>query len=297
MKKIFLVLAVILCVHELKAQELNATVKVLSPAIQGTDRSVFETLETTAREFLNGYRWGNDKFRNDERIECNFTINVTKKLSVDEFEANITVQSRRPVYKASYTTIMINYIDNDFEFKYTAFQPFDFNENTFTNNLTSVLAYYAYIVIGLDYDSFSSEGGTYFYQKAQAIVNNAQNSNYKGWKAFEGNKNRYWLAENLSNSNFKMVRSCLYQYHRLGMDLMSQDVEKARQTILTALEGLQKTHAIQPSSFLMQIFFIAKSDEIINIYSPAQPDTKSKLATLLTTIDPGNSNKYDKLRN
>jgi hypothetical protein len=278
------------------AQELNCNVKVLSPAIQGTERSVFETLETAIKEFMNNTRWTNDNFKQDERIECNITINVTKRISVDEFEANIIVQSRRPVYKSSYNTNLINYQDNDFTFKYTPFQPFEFNENTYINNLTSTLGYYAYIFIGLDYDTFSPDGGTPYYQKAQTIVNNAQNSSEKGWKAFEGSKNRYWLAENLANANFKGVRSCLYNYHRMGLDMMTVDVELSRKNIADALEGLQKVHNMQMGSFLMQIFFLAKADEIVNIFTVATPDVKSKLVPLLNTIDPGNVTKYEKLR-
>jgi hypothetical protein len=278
------------------AQELNCTVKVLSPAIQGTERSVFETLETAIKEFMNNTRWTNDNFKQDEKIECNLTINVTKRNSVDEFEANIIVQSRRPVYKSSYNTNLINYQDNDFTFKYTPFQPFEFNENTFINNLTSTLGYYAYIFIGLDYDTFSPEGGTPYYQKAQTIVNNSQNAPDKGWKAFEGSKNRYWLAENLANANFKGVRSCLYNYHRNGLDMMTNDVEMARKNIADALDGLMKVHNLQMGSFLMQVFFLAKADEVVNIFSVAPPDVKSKLVPLLNTIDPGNVTKYEKLR-
>lgn len=294
-KHLLLFVLIALC-NSLIAQELNCTVKVLSPAIQGTEKSVFETLETAVKEFMNNTRWSNDNFKQDERIECNITINVTKRLAVDEFEANIIVQSRRPVYKSSYNTNLINYQDNDFTFKYTPFQPFEFNENTFTNNLTSTLGYYAYIFIGLDYDTYSPDGGTPFYQKAQTIVNNAQNASDKGWKAFEGSKNRYWLAENLANSNYKGVRSCLYNYHRMGLDRMTQDVELSRKSITDGLEGLLKVHNMQMGSFLMQIFFLAKADEIVNIFSVATPDVKNKLVTLLNTIDPGNVTKYEKLR-
>ena len=278
------------------AQELNCTVKVLSPAIQGTERSVFETLETAVKEFMNNTRWTNDNYKQDEKIECNITINVTKRISVDEFEANIIVQSRRPVYKSSYNTNLINYQDNDFTFKYTPFQPFEFNENTFINNLTSTLGYYAFIFIGLDYDTFSPDGGTPYYQKAQTIVNNAQNAPDKGWKAFEGSKNRYWLAENLANANFKGVRSCLYNYHRMGLDMMTNDVELARKNIADALEGLLKVHNMQMGSFLMQVFFLAKADEVVNIFSIATPEVKTKLVPILNTIDPGNVTKYEKLR-
>ncbi len=294
--KLFLFGVILVFSKTLCAQELNCNVKVLSPAIQGTDKTVFETLETSIKDFMNNTRWTNDNFKEDERIECNLTINITKRNSVDDFEANIIVQARRPVYKSSYNTNIINYQDNDFTFKYTPFQPFEFNDNSFTNNLTSTLAFYAYIFIGLDYDTFSPEGGSPYYQKAQGIVNNAQNAPDKGWKAFEGSKNRYWIAENLSNANFKALRSCMYVYHRQGLDLMTQDVELARKNIAEALEGLMKVHNISMGSFLMQLFFLAKADEIVNIFSAATPDVKGKLVTLLNTIDPGNTTKYEKLR-
>jgi hypothetical protein len=298
LKSIFgLLLLGCLFLHDAKAQELNCTVQVLSPQVAGTgnDKRVFETLKTAITEFMNNTRWTNDNFKSDERIECSITINVQDRLSTDDFKATIQVQSRRPVFKASYNTVLLNYLDQDFTFKYAEFQPLEYNENAFITNLTSVLGFYANIIIGLDYDSFSLEGGTPFYQKAQAVVNNAQSANDKGWKAFEGNRNRYWLAENLANANFKGLRACIYNYHRNGLDIMATDVEGGRKVIQGALESLMKVHQISPGSFIMQQFFVAKNDEIVNIFSTAGPDVKAKLIPMLSLMDPGNGNKYTKL--
>jgi hypothetical protein len=278
-----------------RAQELNCTVQIQSPQLSDVEKRLFETLKTSITEFLNNTKWTNDVYRNDERIECSMVIIVNEKLSVDEFKGTIQVQSRRPVFKTSYNTLMLNYLDQDFSFRYTEFQPLEFNENAYISNLTSVLAYYAFIILGLDYDSFSSEGGTMYYQKAQQVVNNAQGTNERGWRAFESQRNRYWLAENLANPNFKNLRLCIYQYHRLGLDLMSTDLEKGRTACFEALDLLAKVHQISPLSFLMQQFFVAKSDEVVSMFSNAPPDQKAKLVPLLTRIDPANNNKYIKI--
>ncbi|MCK6650026.1 MAG: DUF4835 family protein [Bacteroidia bacterium] len=277
------------------AQELNCKVQVLSQQIQGTDKRVFTTLQTAIFEFMNNKKWTNDQFKLDERIDCSILINVTERPSTDQFIATIQVQSRRPVYKSSYNSVLLNYNDNDFQFTYLENQPLEFNENQFTTNLTSVLGFYAYLIIGMDYDTFSMNGGTTYLQKAQNIVNQAQNTSETGWRAFESNKNRYWLINNMLDAPFINIRECMYNYHRKGLDEMVSNKEGGRANILEALESLRKVHQARPLSFAMQIFFNAKSDEIINIFSGAFSDEKSKVVTLLNDIDPTNSNKYQKI--
>lgn len=277
------------------SQELNCKVQVLSQQIQGTDKRVFETLQTAIYEFMNNRKWTNDAFKNNERIDCSILINVTERPSTDEFKATLQVQVRRPVFKASYNSVLLNNNDNDFQFKYLESQPLEFTENLHLSNLTSVLAYYAYLIIGLDYDSFSLDGGTPYLQKSLAIVNNAQGSSDLGWKAFDGNKNRYWLINNMMDASFVPLRECMYKYHRLGMDLMVDNKESGRAAILESLEELKKVHQIKPLSYSLQVFFNAKSDEIINIFSGAFPDEKAKVVNLLNEIDPTNSNKYQKI--
>lgn len=277
------------------AQELNCTVQVLAPQIQNVDKKVFESLQTSIFEFMNNTRWTSDVFKNDERIECSISINLAQQVSQGEYKGTLQVQSRRPTYKTSYNSPILNYNDNDFSFKYLEFQQLEFSENTFTSNLTSVLAFYAYMIIGMDYDSFAPEGGTQFYARAQTIVNNAQNATETGWKAFEGNKNRYWFVQNMLDQNFKPIRQALYGYHRLGLDIMNGDIEAGRGEIFTSIEQLQKVYNVVPNSYLMQIFFNAKSDEIINIFSEAFPDIRAKIVPILTLIDPGNSSKYQRI--
>lgn len=277
------------------AQELNCKVQVLSQQIQGTDKRVFTTLQTAIFEFMNNKKWTNDQFKLDERIDCSILINVTERPSTDQFVATIQVQSRRPIYKSSYNSVLLNYNDNDFQFTYLENQPLEFNENQFTTNLTSVLGFYAYLIIGMDYDTFSMNGGTTYLQKAQNIVNQAQNTSEPGWRAFESNKNRYWLINNMLDAPFINIRECMYNYHRKGLDEMVSNKEGGRANILEALESLRKVHQARPLSFAMQVFFNAKSDEIINIFSGAFSDEKSKVVTLLNDIDPTNSNKYQKI--
>ncbi|MCC7231678.1 MAG: DUF4835 family protein [Bacteroidia bacterium] len=274
------------------AQELNCQVSVLTPQIQASDKTIYETLQTAIREFINNKQWTTDKFLNQERIECTMIITISERVSVDEFKANIQIQSRRPVYHTSYNSPMFNHQDNDFNFKYVQDQVLDFDESNINSNLTAVLAYYAYIILGFDYDSFSLEGGTPYFAKAQTIVNNATGLSERGWKAFESTSNRYWLAENLMNVSFKPLRDCIYKYHRLGFDKMSEDMSNSLSVISAALKNLRKVYSDKPNSFLMQVFFNAKRDEIVNLYSQAPQVEKSQVVQVLSLIDPANSLKY-----
>lgn len=293
MKKIIAVLFSCVVMLSVSAQELNCQITVNSGAIQTSDKKIFETLQQSLFEFVNHRRWTNDNYMQHERIECSMLINITERLSTDEFKATIQIQSRRPVFSTSYNSPLMNYIDKDFTFKYVEFQPLDFNETQFGTNLTAVVAYYSYIILGFDYDSFSPEGGTPYFQKAQNIVTLGQNAVETGWKAFEGTQNRYWLTEEIMNVQFKPLRECMYQYHRTGLDAMSEKVAPSRAQILDALKKLRKVNQDKPGSFTLQVFFQAKSDEIINIFSKGEPDEKNQLLTLLSEIDPANYNKYE----
>jgi hypothetical protein len=277
------------------AQELNCQVKVLSQQVTGTEKRVFETLETAIYEFMNNRKWTNETFKQEERIDCSILINITERLSTDEFRATLQIQSRRPIFKTSYNSVLLNYNDNDIQFRYLESQPLDFAENSNLSNLTSILAYYAYVVIGLDYDSFAPDGGTPYLQKALNVVQTAQSSDQAGWKAFDGDKNRYWLINNMLDATYRPLRECMYNYHRLGLDVMVDNKEGGRAAILESLLTLKKIHQMRALSFNMQVFFNAKSDELINIFTGAFPDEKSKAVNLLNEIDPTNSNKYQKI--
>ncbi|MFN8714206.1 MAG: DUF4835 family protein [Bacteroidota bacterium] len=296
LNQIFIVVA-IFTTTAAAAQELNCQVQVVSPQIQGTsERRIFDNLQKAIFEFMNNTKWTNDVFGPDERINCSFFINVTDKLSNDEYKATLQVQSTRTVFKSSYNSVMLNHNDANFQFKYIEFQAFDFTINQHTTNLTSVLAYYAYVILALDYDSFSPSGGTPYWQKAQTIVANAQNTPERGWRSQEDTKNRYWLVENMLQPLFAPMRTCIYKYHRMGFDIMYSDVAAGRAAVLEALQGLEAIHAQRPLSFPMQIFFNAKSDEVVKLFSQGMPDEKGKVIPLLQKIDPGNGIKYQRIQ-
>lgn len=279
------------------SQELNCQVSVISPQIQGTtEKQIFEQLQKAIFEFMNNTKWTKDNYTTSERIDCSILITVAQKLSVDEYRATIQVQSRRPIFKSSYFSPTVNYIDENFIFKFQQFQQLDFNLNTFSNNITSVLAYYAYVILANDYDTFSNLGGTEYFQKAQLIVSNAQSASEAGWKSFESNKNRYWIVENALQPVFQPIRECMYKYHRLGLDIMNEKPAEGRKEILKSFDLLSVVYKNRPASFIMELFFDAKVDEVVNIFSKAPPDEKVKAVEILTTIDPANSTKYFKIQ-
>lgn len=279
----------------LSAQELNCTVQVLTPSLQG-DKSIFDILEKSIFEFMNNRRWTTDNYKNDERIECSIIINITERNN-DAFNATIQVQSRRPVYNTSYNSILFNYLDQEFQFSYVQSQPLYFSETSYQSNLTSVLAFYANMILAYDADTFSLLGGTPYYQKANNILNNAQaDGSTHGWKSFESQRNRYWMVSNMIDPVYAPIRECNYKYHRLGLDEMSQDKEKGRKVILENMTTLLKrAYQDRPTSFSLQLYFNAKRDEIINIFSGAASDEKIKILELLNEVDPSNSNKYQKI--
>ena len=296
MRRLFILLSILFFhIISIKAQELKCAINVTAPSVAGSDRTVYEKMQQALYEFMNSRQWTNYKFTTEERIDVNILITIQNRVSTDQFTGNMQIQARRPVYKTSYNSTLFNHIDNDIDFKYVEQQPLEFIENTNTSNLTSLLAYYTYIILGLDFDSFSKNGGTPYFEKAQSIVINSQNSAEKGWKAFESQRNRYWLIENLLNSQYAPIREAIYSYHRLGLDAMYDNVENGRAAITSALDLLQKVHRQKPGSFLMQAFFSAKADEFVNIYTEAPPMEKPRVVNILREIDPTNSNKYQKI--
>lgn len=276
-------------------QDLLCNVQVLSPQIQGSDKQVFETLEQTIREFMNNRKWADDVFSNEERIECNLVINITSRPSVNEFKATAQIQTSRPVFNTSYNTTLLNFTDEDWSFKYAELEPIEFSESGSNPNLAAMLAFYAYTIIGMDYDSYSLEGGSPYFQKAQNIVNNAQQTNSPGWKAFEGNRNRYWVLENMLNPQFKPYRQGIYEYHRLGLDLLYDDLEKGRQSMFNAITQMNKVSKGKPGAFLLQLFFTAKSDEIVSAFTEAAADIQQRIVPILIQTDPTNLTKYQNI--
>lgn len=286
------------------AQELRANVSVQAAQLStGTDKKIFSTLQSALAEFLNNRRWTDDAFTPAERIECNVLLNVTQALGNNTYKASLTIQATRPVFNAGYTTSILNTQDNNIVFKYIEFQPLEFNEqrivanDPLVSNLTASLAYYIYIILGMDYDSFSPRGGDNFFKKALNIVNNAPDGkDISGWKAFEGNRNRYWLQDNLLNVKFARFHDVMYQYHRQGLDQMYEDVNKGRAAVMNCLNMLMGIHEEMPNSMLLQVFFNAKSDELLKIFSKAPPQEKIRAGQMLSVLDVPNANKYQQLR-
>lgn len=297
MKKISILLLLICCFANVQAQELNARVNVNADQIQRTDKQIFNDMQQSMTQFLNQRKWTNDKYQTKERIDCTFLV-IISSASTDQFSAQVQIQSQRPVYNSSYYSVLINQRDEEWAFEYRQFQNLEFNENTFTNNLTSLLAYYAYIIIGMDMDTYSPEGGTEMYLKAQTILNNAIDRPGWGQTAGQGGKNRYYFIENLLNDRFKPMRSLFYEYHRLGLDIMydATKQEEARKIIFKSLSALSDMARIAGNSMLFKVFFNAKADELVGIFSEASPSTKSKVKELLKRIDPANIDKYDRIK-
>lgn len=284
----------LLCGLLVNGQELNCNVIVSSQQIQGSNKQVFETLRKSLYEFVNNKKWTDHVFKDEERIDCSLMFTITDQNS-DEFRGTLQIQARRPVYNSSYTTNLLNYKDNDIHFRYVEFESLEFNEQAHTSNLVAIVAFYVNMILGMDYDTYAPEGGTLFFQRAETIVNNAQNAPESGWKAFEGTKNRYWFVENMMNDKYSPMRSCMYRYHRSGLDRMSAVVDEGRGEIAEAIMELRPAYRENPTAMIWQLFFTAKSDEITSIFTEAFPDERSRIVIVLKEIDPANASKWDKI--
>lgn len=279
-----------------QSQDLNARVQILSSQVQNANKRSLEVLETSIQDFLNGRKWNTDVLKPQERLECIFTITIKEWDGSSNFKAEAQIQSSRPIYGTTYNSIVLNISDKDFDFIYSEGQPLDFSDQNYISNLSSLLAYYAYIITGMDYDTFSKFGGTAYYNKAQTVLDNAQNAPNKGWKAFEGLRNRYWLIENLNNKSYNPIRESLYEYHRNGLDVMADDQSKGRKVILEILPQLQKIDKQKQGSMINQVFFSTKAAELIDILSGSDPQEKMKAYNILTEVDPANITKYEVLK-
>jgi hypothetical protein len=278
------------------AQDLNARVQVLSPKIQSSNKRAFTVLENSIKDFLNSRKWSNDQILPQERIDCTFIINITSWDGNSAYGAELQVQSTRPVYGAAYSSTLLSINDKDFDFTYTEGQSLDFNEQTYQSNLSSVMAFYANVVVGMDYDSFSKFGGSPYFAKAQTIVNAAQTGSAKGWNAFDNNHDRYWIAENLNNKRYAPLREFTYNYHRNGLDAMADNADNGHKAIAALLPSLTQVDRQSTGAILPQILFTAKSDELISIFSALPPPDRIGAYNTLMEIDPSNGNKYQSLQ-
>ena len=281
-------------------QELNARVTVVTTRVSNNvNRNTFLTLQTALNNFLNNRKWSSETYAPNERIDCNFLLNLESTSETNVYKASLTIQAARPVFNTNYLSPIINYKDDDLTFKYIEFQQLDFNENRVTgtdalaSNLTAVFAYYAYLIIGFDSDSFSPKGGEMYFQKAQNIVNNAPDGrNISGWKAFDGIRNRYWLVENMSNSRFAIMHDIYYNYYRLVMDKLYDDEKGARAELLNVLNLLDNFNTENPNKMITQFFFQGKATELVKVFSKASPPDKARAMELLPRLDLTNAGKY-----
>jgi hypothetical protein len=299
-KKLLLFFFIGLVANSIKAQELQAKVTVLSQQIgSNVSKNVFTTLQTQLTNFINNRKWTDDVFQPQEKIQCNFLLNLSSVADDNTYKATLTVQAARPVYNSTYQSPLANFQDGDVTFKYVEYQPIEFNENRvagtdpLAGNLTAVFAYYVYMILGLDYDSFGLKGGDAFFQQAQNIVTNApEERDITGWKAFDGSRNRYWLANNVTNNKLNEIHDILYAYYRSGLDFMYNNEMNARVNILNALSKLQDFNQQNANTMIMQFFLQGRSDELIGIFRKADPASKAKAREILSKLDVGNTSKY-----
>lgn len=300
MDKLFFCLIIFLLSCNVHAQELRARINVLSNRVGGNvDKKTFQTLQASLNNFINNRKWTTDNFSPEEKIDCSFLLNLESTNDVNVYKASLTVQSARPIYNSSYLSPIINFQDNEIIFKYAEFQQLEFNENRvagtdpLVSNLTAVIAFYINIILGLDYDSFSPRGGDIYFQKAQNIVNNAPDGrSISGWKAFDGTRNRYWLAENLLNSRYTLIHDAYYNFYRSGMDVLYDDESAARNQILNVLSLLNNFNIENPNTMILQFFFQGKTQELIKVFSKATPSEKIKALEYLQKLDISNTAKY-----
>jgi hypothetical protein len=274
-----------------QAQELNCTVTVNAAKIGGTNTQVYKTLQKALNDFVNKTIWSTQKIKSNERINCSMFITINE-VNANQYNASIQVQSSRPIFNSTYSSPILNYNDKDFNFDYTEFQNLIYNPNSFDSNLISVIAYYSQIIIGLDADTFALDGGVPFYETAQEIVNTAQSSGFSGWNQGSNNQNRYYLVNNLLSNTFSQYRDAMYQYHFEGLDLMHKDLKTAKEKIIDAISKLTQLESTRPNSFLTRLFFDAKTDEIVSIFTGGPSIPVESLVNNLYTISPLNASKW-----
>ncbi|QEC67356.1 DUF4835 family protein [Panacibacter ginsenosidivorans] len=299
-KKICLLVLLTAVTFYAGAQEMQAKVTVLAQQLgTSVNKNIFVTMQNQLTNMINSRKWTKDVFQTQEKIQCNFLLNISSVADDNVYKASLTIQAARPVYNATYQSPLVNFQDVDFTFKYIEYQPVEFNEtrvggnDPLAGNLTAIFAYYVYIILGLDYDSFEAKGGDPYFQKAQNIVTNAPESrDISGWKAFDGNRNRYWLSNNLTTSKYNQIHDILYSYFRSGLDNLYQDQVAARNSTLSTLGNLMDFVQQNPNTMIVQFFLQNRSDELIGIFKKADPLTKAKAVELLSKIDVANTSRY-----
>ena len=277
------------------SQELNAQVIVNSNLVNQTNQQIFETLEKSLNEFLINQSWTNREFLNNEKITCSFIFTLSSYKN-DKFEGTLQVQSQRPVFDSNYDSPILNFLDKDIEFKYQEFQPLFFNRSSFESNLVSIISYYSFLIIGMDMDTFKLNGGSVSFENAQTIVNLARQSGYKGWNPNESDRNRFWLIESMLSNSYSDYRKSSYLYHKKGLDFMTSNNFQAKKSIIESINNLEKVYNIRPDSYLLQIFFDAKSDEILNVFSGGPEVDFDFTLSVLKKISPFFNSKWKQIK-
>ena len=295
MRKTLQILVILFTVIQLKAQELNCSITVNSDKIPGSNKQIFTTLENSLNEFVNQTHWTNSNYKSQERIDCNLTVTILEH-SGNNFKGHIQIQSSRPVYNSSYLTPVFNFKDDDFSFKYTEFEPLQFNENTFESNLVSIVSYYVYTILGFDADTFALNGGTPFFVKAQDVLVQAQQSGYAGWNQNDGTGTRFTLIDNLLSPTYSAFRTTLYGYHLKGLDVMAEDQIKAKNKIAESIDGLKSIFETRPNAFLLRVFMDSKASEIVRVFSDGPIFDTTKLKDDLLKISPINAAKWSEIQ-
>ena len=303
-KKIFWGFLIVFFVYKAKGQEIQARLTVSAVKINSqVDKKIFQTLQSGLTNFLNNRKWTPDNFQPNEKIQCNFFLSVEQDLGDNVFKGKLTVQAARPILNSTYQSPIINYLDDNVTFRYVEFQPIEFNENRIQGadpvaaNLTAIFAYYVDIILGFDYDSFAPRGGDVYFQKAWNIVNNApESSNISGWKAFDGQRNRYWLAENLNNNQYALIHDAVYSYYRSGLDNFYDNENTGRNGIMNCINYLNTINTENPNSMILSFFLQGKSSEIVKIFTQADAGTKSRARDILQKIDITNISAYKELK-
>jgi hypothetical protein len=291
----YLLILLLLIQRLVSAQELNCIVTINATQITTSDRGIFRDMKAGIEQFMNSRKWTNDAFKNHEKINCSMLITITKMPAIGNFSASVQIQAARPVFNTNYSSLIFNFADRDWEFEYIESLPLEFNDNTYTSNLTSMLALYAYIILGVDYDTFSELGGTPHFQKALAVVNNAQQANRPGWQPLSSNRSRYWIVENYNNGQMVEMRKGYYAYHRLALDTFEKDPDGSREIILRVLRETKKVRDVNPTAILVVSFFDAKSKELANIFSTGNIQVRREAYDIITAIDPSNRSSYEKI--
>lgn len=268
------------------SQELNCKVSINADQIQTSERSVFKDMERAITTFLNTRKWTSDTYKNHEKISCGIFLNISKMPSIGVFSASAQITLARPVYNSNYETVLLNFADREWDFEYLESQPMEYNDNTYINNLTSMLAFYAYVILAMDYDSFGELGGNQFVQRAFTVVNNAQSSNRPGWAALGSTRSRYALLENLNNPQMVDLRKNSYTYHRIALDTFDKNPDQSRDKILEVLRNIKRIWNIYPSSISIISFFDTKSAELTKIFSEGNLNTRREAFDILSTVDP-----------